>query len=384
MRIGRVAVVSAIVLGSAWSASPARAALIPITVSGTISGAPVLVAQVSLTCSPNISSVPISGDGPYSVTVEGFDDAPCDLRLTTSAPDGSTPLFIQRAVDIISGFGTADLAVPAPLQISVVNPDGSTPTGGTLALSADADVTMPDGAIAWVRTGLNAELAAGPKTVPFVRGVADYDIEMVNGYVLSGSGLGTDVPELVIRLPEVQTVQLSGRVPAPTTTDTPARIDVECGRDVQWTYARNDGTYVMSFPARVTSFCSMTLTARADGVPVTIERTVPLVGGVAIADFGLPAIVPIRVLNGDLTPVAGGSLYLESGNNLLMPDGVEAWVRNSGSLPLDGTVINAPLIPADPIGYNITTADGLQFTGEINTIGLTSLDLVLPPSPPSR
>ena len=90
-------------------------------------------------------------------------------------------------------------------------------------------------------------------------------------------------------------------------------------------------------------------------------------------------MLDIDVLNSDLTPVVDGRMWIETIGELPTLDGGVAQIRTNINASLSGSTVRAPLVRVPEAGFQITTADGLQYTPTIDTTGLDVLDIVLPP-----
>ena len=237
---------------------------------------------------PSRCTAPAAPDGTYSITADGYADGECAVELRSTPLDGE--IRIERFAAISGTTGTADFGYPDATHLSVYNADMTPATEGSISIDTEGyEVMMPDGEPAYMRTFVEAELVDGPIDALLGPGEWSSEVELSNDFIWSDPTYTSDATGLVLVLPELHMVTVSGSVEIPPGASFEGQVRVECGGATERSGLELDGSYWMRFPAIVSPDCDMTVLVTVDETVTWIEHSVQLVGGVGSASFAIAA-----------------------------------------------------------------------------------------------
>ena len=356
---------------------------VPVTVSGNVPTVGGAISTVSVRCSPNQESAPVDPSGHFSVTVMGYPLTSCFIELESTAYDGTVSMFAEVSVlpDAPGSYaGTIDFTFPDVQTLRFVNPDGTPATTGILDVSTDESRQRPDETFETVQTSLHWDLADGPAQMLVGGGDFRFTLNAGNGYSLEDPSIISSEPGgMLFTIPTVRTLHISGTAPPGDPSD-PTSIQVLCGPDDNRVEVAEDGRYELELLTIDTAQCTLTLEAHVNETQVSISRPVTFINGFGTADFSIPDDLDVTVTDAEGSAVTDAFMYMFSSGELPMPDGVIAAVVTDAQFGLDGSgPTTVSVVRAAEQGYQIRFDGGSRYSGTVNTLDETAVDIGLPP-----
>lgn len=354
----------------------------PVTITGTVPIVDGHQPYITLSCSNPQQGVYAELDGTY--TVSGMTDQTndCDVQVYASPNDGVVQ--ISRPVPLVADglgalSGVANFTFPAAQTLRFVNHDGSPATSGALSLSTSAWYEVADGGVESFTTYLTWDLGDGDAVMILGPGEFEFSISLESpDYLIEDLGIISQEPGgLLFTIPDIRMLNISGAAP-PGGPSSPTRVEATCGADDYGTNVAPTGTYALEFPGVAVPRCDLRLEAYVNDTEVSVRRTVVLVDGAGVADFGIPEDLTVTVTDAEGQPVTDAYLSFYTSGELLMPDGAVADVNANAEVVVDGSPIVLNLVRAAEQGYQLQVEDGLFYDGTIDTLGQSAVDLVIP------
>ncbi len=276
--------------------------------------------------------------------------------------------------------GTIDFTFPDVQTLRFVNPDGTPATTGILDLSTDESRQRPDETFETVQTSLHWDLADGPAQMLVGGGDFRFTLNAGNGYSLEDPSIISSEPGgMLFTIPTVRTLHISGTAPPGDPSD-PTSIQVLCGPDDNRVEVAEDGRYELELLTIDTAQCTLRLEAHVNETQVSISRPVTFINGFGTADFSIPDDLDVTVTDAEGSAVTDAVMYMSSSGELPMPDGVIATVVTDAQFGLDGSgPTTVSVVRAAEQGYQIQFDGGSRYSGTVNTLGETAVDIGLPP-----
>lgn len=326
---------------------------------------------------------PIDASGSFELDALGPIGMSCTARVDIQTPSGY--ITVQRPVALADDVGVADISLPEALVVRVIDSTDSA-INASVNLNAEGELSMPDGAQGYAYSSLGAQTTGDPVSAPLVRestsqfSAYDYVRGVQHNMFIDTIGYDELVFDVatgqlsVVEPPEVTrvagTVTLVPGLPLGSNT----RATMTCNGQQLSGSVLEDGTYSILATGLTASSCVVEVRVEQGTNMVTFRRAVPIVDLAGSADFEVPPLLRVNVIDSGGAPVDAAGVINAFENEVVMPDGAAAYVLTEATLIATGAPVDVIAL-RDTVTYvNIEDyTHNEEYWEQIDTVGVDEI-----------